>query len=1241
MFFRKYKIVFCILIVFFMLSFIADLFSPGKYTSTGVVKRIQNDLKRKTEDFNLFTEGPNLNSFFSDSLNEKSTKNFIKKDYAIFFYKNNEILPCIWNTQEVVPSSVIVTSNKQNYLAHLSNGWYLVRNKSLNINKEIYKIIALIPVKRDYYITNTYLKNTFNAVDGVDDRFIISEKPTKLVIKDFEGNILFYLGTKNLNSSSYNNILSIFLKLLAVILCFYLLHQYARQLVEDKGILLATAFLIIIVLIIRVISYFLPFPINFDQFDLFNTAIYHAGPILNSLGDLFINTSIMVWIVFFIKDHILKLEIKFPENVTRKVPYTFLVALLMIGCTILFGYTVNTLVTDSQLSFDVLNFFSLNIYSVLGFVILCSISTLYFFVMKVLLHLMKPAFQINIYLSFSVISVCALIVVACMIGKSYFIFYFSLLLWMIGFLILLNYKNLSTFKPRIISSKIIFWIFFFSLSITIVLVTENRKKELDNRKHYLENIADKTDPSGERMMSITLADLKNDYLPTIFPRFNNKQENYLLKDSLLHNNFPGFLNRYETKMYTFDSLGTPLFNTDSTSLNALNVIFETQSRPTSTPDLSYYDVSFERFNYITRKVVKLSAQQVAGYLFIISSPKKYKADELSPQLFNKGNAEAIENSPVYSYAVYFNRYLINSYNDYPFPTKLPKDLNFYTNFYLRNINGNSELWYKVNSNKLVVITKPDNALIEALTLFAYLFCAFLAGITLVNIILILIGNGFSWRLMSQNINLTIRNQVHGTIIFISLVSFIIIGITTILFFINRYNKNDHEKLSRTINLIENDINNESDSAFNFINKTTSVVNWRSNPKFEAALYRIADIHGTYINIYDLRGNLQWSSLPLPYTKGLLSNSMDPLAYFHLAKIRDAQFFSVQHIGDLDYLNNYIPLKNKSGVEYGYLNIPYFESQNKLYDEISNFLITIINLNAFIFLIGGIIAFFITNRITDSFSFISQKMRAINIGKTNEQIQWHRNDEISELVKEYNRMVNKLDESAQELARTEREGAWREMARQVAHEIKNPLTPMKLNLQYLQMAIDNKSGNVADVSMYVSKILLEQIDHLSQIASDFAQFADINHSHNQKFDLNEVLKKIYLLYAGNNTFNIKFNQSAEAIYIFADKTQIQRVFTNLMQNAVQSIPDNKIAEVEIGCSVKDNKILTTVKDNGNGIPLKTQHKIFIPNFTTKSSGTGLGLAMSKGIVEKSGGRIWFTTEENVGTTFYVELPLESE
>jgi nitrogen fixation/metabolism regulation signal transduction histidine kinase len=297
------------------------------------------------------------------------------------------------------------------------------------------------------------------------------------------------------------------------------------------------------------------------------------------------------------------------------------------------------------------------------------------------------------------------------------------------------------------------------------------------------------------------------------------------------------------------------------------------------------------------------------------------------------------------------------------------------------------------------------------------------------------------------------------------------------------------------------------------------------------------------------------------------------------------------------------------------------------------------LNAIIFVLAGVIAVLLTNRITYSLTLIGNKMRDINLGKFNEEIAWDTRDEIGALVNEYNKMVSKLEESAQALAKSEREGAWREMARQVAHEIKNPLTPMKLSIQYLQRAIAEKKPGIQELSQKVAATLVEQIDQLAKIASDFSQFANIERAHNEVFDVTEVLQSLMDLYNTNDTANLVWNNTAGKSKILADKTQVIRLFTNLIKNAIEASSDKEKATILITQSIEDHSVLISIQDSGNGIPEAMHEKIFTPNFTTKSSGTGLGLAISKGIVEKAKGKIWFTTIAEIGTTFFVQFPLK--
>ncbi len=344
------------------------------------------------------------------------------------------------------------------------------------------------------------------------------------------------------------------------------------------------------------------------------------------------------------------------------------------------------------------------------------------------------------------------------------------------------------------------------------------------------------------------------------------------------------------------------------------------------------------------------------------------------------------------------------------------------------------------------------------------------------------------------------------------------------------------------------------------------------------------------------------------------------------------------IGSFGYLSIYIPLMTDTGETYGYLNIPYLNSQIDLNQEISGFLATLINLNAFIFLLAGAIAFFITNQITASLSLIGATMKKMNLGAKNQQIDWNRDDEIGVLVNEYNNMVRKLELSAATLAKTEREGAWREMARQVAHEIKNPLTPMKLSIQYLQHAIQQGAPNVHILSNNLAKTLIEQIDQLAKIASDFSQFANIGIVKLEKFAVTQSIQSLKDLYAGDSLVTINVVDLSTNSFIESDKVQINRLFMNLIQNGVEAGKEWK-GKVMIDIQLKNLNefIVIDISDQSGGISDAMKANMFRPNFTTKSAGTGLGLAICKGIVEQANGSIQYQSIDGVGTTFTIQLP----
>ncbi|HCT71794.1 MAG TPA: hypothetical protein DF409_13210 [Bacteroidales bacterium] len=269
--------------------------------------------------------------------------------------------------------------------------------------------------------------------------------------------------------------------------------------------------------------------------------------------------------------------------------------------------------------------------------------------------------------------------------------------------------------------------------------------------------------------------------------------------------------------------------------------------------------------------------------------------------------------------------------------------------------------------------------------------------------------------------------------------------------------------------------------------------------------------------------------------------------------------------------------------------------------------------------------------------IRERFSSLNLGKRNEKIDYNRQDELGDLINAYNNMVEKLTESAEKLARSERESAWREMARQVAHEIKNPLTPMKLSIQHLMKSWHEQAPDWNKRFERTSHTLIQQIDSLSAIATAFSDFAKLPQASNKKVELIEIIRSTMALFTEHPETDIILTLPDKPCYVFADEKQLSRVFINLLNNSVQAIPSGKRGVINIILENQEGKHIVSIRDNGTGISEEQKSRIFSPNFTTKSAGMGLGLAMVKNIINSTGGDIRFTSEDGLGTTFIIELP----
>ena len=478
--------------------------------------------------------------------------------------------------------------------------------------------------------------------------------------------------------------------------------------------------------------------------------------------------------------------------------------------------------------------------------------------------------------------------------------------------------------------------------------------------------------------------------------------------------------------------------------------------------------------------------------------------------------------------------------------------------------------------------------------------------------------------------LSLRIRIFLSMILLILISSIIMASISIFQFKNEAKVYHQEKLDRKEDAIKENIN------YVLSNTTYPLSANNLSYIFKDKIHELADIHNLEINIYSLKGNLVKSSKatfsvdkvapPIPkYILKLVQSSIEK------------RYVDIKNIDGKKNRSSYSLIKDDKFKPLGILNLPYVEDDSYYEAELSSFLWRLAQVYSFMLLVAFAVAYFLSSYITQSLKTISDKINETSLNQKNEKIVIEANSkEINSLISAYNKMVDKLEESATKLAQSEREQAWREMAKQVAHEIKNPLTPMRLTVQSFQRKFDESDPNLKQKLKDYSETLIQQIDAMSSVASAFSNFASMPAQDNENLNVVEVVDLTLDIF---NEDYIIFESEDEEIISKMDRTQLVRIVNNLVKNAIQSIPENQL-EKSILVAVKkvETNVLITVQDNGIGIEQENIERIFEPKFTTKTSGLGLGLGIIKNIIENYKGTITFESQFEKGTTFTVSLPL---
>lgn len=628
------------------------------------------------------------------------------------------------------------------------------------------------------------------------------------------------------------------------------------------------------------------------------------------------------------------------------------------------------------------------------------------------------------------------------------------------------------------------------------------------------------------------------------------------------------------------------------------------------------------FSYIDN-----NTQQV--FRLFIEITRKYSKEVIGyPEaLLDIQNYDGVAIPKQYSYAKYSNGRLVSYGGDYNYPASVGEEDE--QGYYIRNKGGFTHFINRVSDDQMTVVSR------ERLPFFAYLVSFSYLAIFFGLFIIIFTRWGrrsklFSLPKYSLKRRITILTTLSMVIALISL------GIGTIVYSLGITKENNRARMEEKIVSIQTSMSEYCKYAMRY--------NELNTPELLDAMERVASNTQSDINLYDTHGGLIRTTRPEIFEQYYVGKRINNKAYHAIAHEKSIRFVDVERIMDVSFYSIYAPLFNLDGNMVAIINIPYFSQDNDVNDANASIIATITNIYLLLLIAAIILGVTLSNSVSRPLAEIKKRMEGFAMNNKNEHIYYHNErDELGVLVKAYNKMVDDLDESTKQLAKRERDQAWSEMARQIAHEIKNPLTPMRLTIQYImRLKKQNVPGWEAKMDE-LSNSLLEQIDTLSETANEFSSFAKFYTEDKVEIDLNEVLREVFVLYDNRENIHIEFVSELSRAVVLTRKQQMTRVFVNLITNAIQAIENSK-GEGSVGLSLSeeieggDSFYKISVEDDGPGVDPSNVEKLFSPNFTTKSGGSGLGLAICRSIVEQSHGTISYTKSETLGgACFSVRLP----
>ncbi len=1139
---------------------------------------------------------------------------------TILEYLDNKLT--YWSDNDFDVPSVLTDSIYNKPLIFLQNGWFLPR--SVQAGNE--KIIGLLRLRTDYGFENNIIKNgfekEFRMPENVD--FSLNKEASQFHVFDKKGEFLFSLLFPQEKGNTYFIFIPLCLWAVTFVLIILLSFKIVNLLVSKGKSLFGTGFAFLVFTFIYLYILFTGKPLAIYQTELFSPYGFSLNKFIPSLGHLVIFSILLAAFSIILFRHIPVRERKSGNGLGN---YLFLSAMLIAGALIITGYQwiFSRLISTSNINFETYKVLELNMYSIAGF------ASIFLLMLVPVFYILKIFESAKHFRTATVIfSTITSLIVPLLVFYNNFqtliplaIFYFVMVIsiWTS------RRRNLGFFNLTVIFSVItgVYFLYF----ITVL----SDEKTTENLKIQAVSFSTENDPEAEYQLLDLSPLIEKDTLLSGMMKVEKFDMDNVEKISnyLEDNYFTGFWKNYHFSIYPCQNDQPLQIGAGSDKSQNCFSFFDDRikrdgHRLTNT-NFYFLDNQGGRSYYLGRYFYTSVNNKTNGLFIELYSDVNVFQPGYSELLLDK-KYHRYAGLKDYSFAKYINGELVLRTPEFPYDKTDAEYLDKFSDYRVFKTEGYKHVLYK-NGNATVIISRPVLTPGDIIISFAYLF-AFILLFS--NLIVMTIR-----RPAVKGVNVfNFRQKLQLSYIGILLFSFILIGIVVAFITIGQYRSKHYENIKEKLNSVYVELDSKLS-----MEKYLSP-DWKGSgySSLNDLLIKLSNIFNTDINLYNnLDGMLIATSRQEIFDRDLTSQRINNMAWLNLAHLTKSEYYQTENIGNLQYLSAYVPFFNADNKVIAYLNLPYFRMQSVLAKEISNLIVVVINFTLLLIVITMSLAVIISGRLTSPLSMLSKGLATVGVGKKSEHLTYIGNDEIGELVKQYNRMVDEIEESTHKLANSEREYAWREMAKQIAHEIKNPLTPMKLNVQQLFKSWNDKIPGFDRMIERFTKNQIEYIDDLSSIASAFSAFAKMPATNPVEVNILDQIRLTLELF--KNTDNITFRvhwPHESKIVIYADKEQLNGVFSNLIKNGIQSIPSGREGVIVLNLEVKSDKVVVSVSDNGSGVPAPLRKNLFTPNFTTKSSGMGLGLSIAKKYIESANGRIWFESEVNKGSVFYFELPV---